>query len=86
LRRFGPHPTDRLIGAPRRRAASSFMVEPVSMVMRVGLGWIQIPSATKPVQTIIKLTTITARKLEEAKSSRMTTPMPSIRQSSCRCN
>jgi hypothetical protein len=36
----------------------------------------QIPSARKPAQTTIKLTTTTARKLEEAKSSRMTTPVP----------
>jgi hypothetical protein len=37
---------------------------------------IHIPSARKPVQTTIKLTMIRARKLEEAISSRMTTPMP----------
>jgi hypothetical protein len=36
----------------------------------------QIPSARKPAQTTIKLTTMTATKLEEARSSRMTTPVP----------
>ena len=36
----------------------------------------QIPSARRPVQTTIKPTMITARKLEEVISSRMTTPMP----------
>ena len=34
----------------------------------------QIPSATRPLQTTIKLTMITARKLDEARSWRMTAP------------
>jgi hypothetical protein len=58
-------------------------VELLSMVTRISRAAIrsprtgfQIPSAIKPVQTTIKPTTITARKLEEVKSSRMTTPMP----------
>ena len=36
---------------------------------------LQIPSTRKPAQTTIRLTTITTRKPEEAKSSRMTTPL-----------
>jgi hypothetical protein len=35
----------------------------------------QLASATRPVQITIKLTMITARKLDEAKSSRMTAPI-----------
>ena len=54
-------------GLTRARHGSEGRTAPVSERL-------QIPSARKPAQAIIKLSTITARKLEEAKSSRIMTP------------
>jgi hypothetical protein len=80
LSRLMPRSADRQASPP---GTSSRAVEQASIGAhlpaprqgRPGTG-LHIPSARKPVQTTIKPTMITARKLEEVISSRMTTPMP----------